>query len=499
MTQVIDYTPPQTVRAFILDHKPGELFYDWIIGPVGSGKTTGIFFKLIYMAGLQAPSPDGVRRSRAVVVRNTMPQLRDTTIASWNMWFKDGEAGAWIATRNTFILRFGDVECEVLFRPLDTPEDVARVLSLEVTFALLDEFVNIPQQIVDALSARVGRYPGAKDGGPTNWGIWGSSNTDTEDNWWFDYLHDEAVVMRVPRALVKTLADQDAATAYRTMTGDPRNVKFFSQPSGFTAEAENLPYLPGGAGYYTNQAKGKPEAWIKQFIEVEWGFSVSGKPVMPAFKPALHMSPGVKWNPALPLVVGLDPGLGGTAAVLGQEDAFGRLLVLGEVVSEGVGARRFIAELFKPYIRRHFPDAEIVIAPDPAAANRAQTDEKTVGEEWSRHFKCRIESNNRLPLRLDALEHYMTKLSDVGPAFLVDQARCPIVTRALKGGWRYAVSARKDMIASPEPEKNKYSHPGDAVGYLARYFHRQGERDARYKGAKPFKPPRSFAPVYHFR
>lgn len=60
----INYTPPATISRFIKDHLPGELFYDWIVGPVGSGKTTGIFMKLIYMAGLQHPSLPSARLRR---------------------------------------------------------------------------------------------------------------------------------------------------------------------------------------------------------------------------------------------------------------------------------------------------------------------------------------------------------------------------------------------------------------------------------------------------
>mgnify|MGYP003347188385 CR=1 FL=1 len=44
------------IKEFIKDFRPGELFYDWVVGPVGSGKTTGIFFKLIHMASKQKPS-----------------------------------------------------------------------------------------------------------------------------------------------------------------------------------------------------------------------------------------------------------------------------------------------------------------------------------------------------------------------------------------------------------------------------------------------------------
>ena len=267
---IIDYQPPPILRAFIKDYRPGELFYSWVVGPYGSGKTTADFFKLCYMAGLQAPGPDGIRHSRAVVVRNTGNQLKDTTIASWNLWFKDGQAGQWKATERNFILRFSDVECEVMFRPLDTPDDIARVLSLEVTFAILDEFVQIPKEIVDALSARVGRYPSKRDGGATNWGIWGSSNPDLEDNWWFDYLHGESV--RKFGVEEKT----DAIAVY------------FKQPSGMSDEAENLENLPpfeaGNHEYYINQAKGKSDAWKRQFIDAEWGFSQAGRPVVASFR-----------------------------------------------------------------------------------------------------------------------------------------------------------------------------------------------------------------------
>lgn len=469
--QIINYTPPPTIREFIKDYRPGELSYSWIIGPVGSGKTTGLFFKLVHMAQLQTPGPDGIRRTRAVIVRNTLPQLRDTTLASWSYWFKDGVAGTWKATANTFVLRFNDVECEVLFRPLDTADDVARVLSLEVSFAIIDEFVNIPQKIVDALSARLGRYPQ----NCTNWNMWGSSNPSTEDNWWFPYLHENL----------------------------PDNARYFVQPSGLSPQAENLENLPGQADYYVNQAKGKSEAWIKQFIEAEWGFSAAGQPVVPMFNTGLHLSKSpLKFNPALPLVVGLDPGIAGSSLVFGQEDLHGRLLVLGELVQSGYGAKRLIDERMRPYIKRRFPEAQIVIAPDPAAANRAQTDERAVVDEFKKHYKVSIETNNRLAMRLNAIDHFASRLSDIGPALQVDALECPQLVRALKGGWKYAIDSKKD-IPKPEPEKNAYSHVGDGFGYLCRYFHRQNERDARYKtlgpSGKAFAAPRFGNNGYHIR
>ena len=497
--EVIDYTPPPILKKFVGNYTPNKLFYDWIVGPVGSGKTTGLFFKLVRMAKLQEPAPDGKRYTRAVVVRNTAQQLKDTTLKSWSYWFKSPQAGSWAATDKTFTLEFGDVVCEVLFRPLDTPDDVSRVLSLEVTFAILDEFVQIPKEIVEGLSGRCGRYPPKKLGGATNFGMWGSSNPDTEDNWWFDYLHKQC------RQYSIDFEDGEAG-GIDYKNGDPTsNATYYKQPSGFADDAENISNLP--PEYYDNLAKNKSDTWIKQFIDAEWGFSVAGKPVVPSFKPAIHVAKQkLLYNPRLKLVAGFDPGLGGSAFVFGQQDLHGRLVVLGEIVETGMSVERLIRERLAPYLANKFPNADFVIAPDPAAANRTQTDERSVVDILKRYFAVSTESNNRLPLRLNAIEHFTSMLVGVGDgaALLIDEQECPTLVRALKGGWRFAIDPKRDVIKGAEPEKNPYSHPGDAFGYLCRYFHKQGERYARWgvnpaTGVPKFQVPRFTSGGYHYR
>jgi len=456
----IDYTPEPIAEQFILDDR----FFSFIVGPVGSAKTTAILFKIVHRAQLQRPSPvDGVRRTRWVIVRNTLPQLMDTTLKSWFTWFPDGVAGKYVSHNKTFWLRFGDVEAEIMFRPLDTPEDVRRVLSLEVTGAVLDEFVEIPQAIVEALSGRCGRYPSAKDGGASWWGMWGATNPGNEDSWWHSWLYEPWE------------NDFDGVAK-------EKKLGYYQQPSGFSPHAENVGNLPGGHGYYQELADGKSEEWIKQFIEVQWGYSLKGKPVYRAFNPEIHVAKRpIMYNPHLPLVMGFDAGLT-PAALFGQQDPNGRLLVLGELTSENMGARRFAREKVIPMLNMRFPRSSLLIAADPATTQRAQTDEVSVRQILEAELGVRVRpaSSNALAARLDAVNDYLCRLTDVGPAMLIDPS-CTQLIRGFKSGYRYAVSNKGQTADAPE--KNQFSHVHDACQYLCMEFRSGQARDARRRKA----------------
>jgi hypothetical protein len=512
----ISYKPSKTIKEFMRWYKPRELFYAWCVGPYGSAKTTGNFFKLVRMACLQEPGPDGVKRSRCVVVRNTAPQLTDTTIKSWFYWFKDGVGGCeWQATNKTFILRLNDgstlVECEVMFRALDSPGDVARVLSLEVTFAIVDEFVEIVRPVIEALSGRCGRFPSKKDGGATNWGMWGASNVSTEDNWWYEYFYRSSSVLHFAE---QSWEDGNARQFRLQGVGleddpeEPPNAAYFLQPGGMARNAENLenlpPYQAGNHAYYINLRKGKTKGWIGQFIDAVWGFSADGTPVISSFEADRHIARHtLKYNPLLPLVVGLDPGVTSSAMIFTQMDLFGRLLVLGELVQQGMGAQRLIDERLKPYLRLRFPNARVIIAPDPAAANRAQTDEKSVVGIFKKHYEVKVESNNRLPLRIDSIDSFMTKSVDAGPAFLIDAHYCPALIRALKGGWRWEITKKDEP--KTQVEDNPSSHPGDALGYAARFHVKKTAKEIQLhpepgSPVQPWRPKRQWgANAYHAR
>jgi hypothetical protein len=216
-------------------------FVRFIVGPVGSGKSSACITEILRRAARQAPGPDGVRRSRFAVIRNTYSQLRDTTRKTFEQWVPAG-LGTWHEQSFTWIGRWSDgehvIECEVLFRALDRPEDVKKLLSLELTGAYINEAREIPKHVLDVLETRVGRYPSKVQGGASWFGIWADTNPWHTGHWG-------------AKLFAKGLA------GYR----------LFRQPGGRAADAENLKNLPDG--YYDRLCVGKDREWVRIYVDGE--------------------------------------------------------------------------------------------------------------------------------------------------------------------------------------------------------------------------------------
>ncbi len=92
----------------------------------------------------QAPSPDKVRRTRWAVVRNTYPDLKNTTVKTWRDWWGDDfgpfSRVAPFVHHMKFPLDDGThVDCEVIFLALDDEADAKKFLSLELTGIYFNE------------------------------------------------------------------------------------------------------------------------------------------------------------------------------------------------------------------------------------------------------------------------------------------------------------------------------------------------------------------------
>jgi hypothetical protein len=448
----VDYNPPVSTVPFLTS----ESFISLIIGPVGSTKTTASIMKIAYHASKMAPSRDGVRRSRAIVIRNTREQLRDTTIPDFVKWFPDGTAGTFLKTEYKYTLRFDDVECEVLFRGLDDANDVRRLLSLQASFGVLDEFREINPQIFEALQGRLGRYPDGMlvphrpewgldkkgnpiqgcvtDEGKPNAHLWGATNPPDMDTFWERFISEP-----------------------------PANASITIQPSGLSPDADWVKYLP--SDYYDNLAEGKSEDWIDVYIHAKFGKSLSGRPVFSSFKSDFHVSKtplkpirsGEK-----PLIIGVDFGLT-PAMTVNQVDMHGRLLTFACAVSEGMGISRFTQEKIKPMLAERFPGMPVIIIGDPAGSQRAQTDERSCFDILKAEgFRVLPAHTNSIVARIAAVEKFLSRQVEAGPGHLIDPS-CVELIRALRGGYRYKV--KKTGETDDSPEKNSHSHVADAHQY----------------------------------
>ena len=438
----IDYTPSKVCKNFMMSDSKMRV----LMGPVGSSKSVASTFEVIRRASMQEPNKQGIRKSRVAIVRETARQLQDTTIKTFHDWFPPGVCGNYMRTTKTYFFQVGDVECEIMFRALDDSDDVANLNSLELTFAWFNECRDINPDIVDAMSKRIGRFPSAKDGGPTWFGMWGDTNPPTMDTWWYYQMEQ---------------LDPSDGVSFNDNGWD-----VFKQPSGRSSLAENIENLP--EGYYDTQ--GRSEEYIRVYIDGEYGLSSAGQPVYKYFRPDYHIANGtlspIK-NGVRPIIVGMDLGLT-PAAVIGQQDPRGRVLILNEAVSSDMGVQRFVRTILKPMIYEHYSGAPVLIVTDPAGVQRAQTDERSaVDIIKAEGLKVMPAKTNNVSARLSAVDDYLMRQVDGDSAFLLDP-RCSKLKAAMMGGYRF-------HHKNGNIEKNKHSHVAEALQYLMLHINAIGE------------------------
>jgi hypothetical protein len=440
MLHEVNFEVIESLDEFFYSNK----FISLAVGPVGSTKTTAGIMKIVHHAAQMAPCKDGIRRSRCIWVRNTREQLRDTSIPDFLKWIPDGIMGSFLKTEYKFVVKVGDIECEVLFRGLDDANDVRRLLSLQASFIIFDEFREIHPDIYNAAQGRVGRYPDkmmngvgcVSDDGKSNAHIWGMTNPPDMDTFW------------------ETL-----------LTDPPENVHVTIQPSGLSPEADWTQFLPDD--YYDNLAQGKTEDWIDVYIHAKFGKSLSGQPVFRSFDRAVHVAdkPIQPLFSDSPLIIGVDAGLT-PAAVIGELAYDGRLIVYDAVISDGMGALRFVRELIKPLLVNKFPGRRSQVIIDPAAFQRVQTDERTVADIYKNEgFSVKPARTNSVAARIAAVDKFMTRIVDGKYGIVIDPEDALPLVQALAGKYRYKINTKGVRDESPE-KSHPWSDIADAFQYM---------------------------------
>jgi len=398
--------------------------------------------EILHRAMKQEPSPNGERKSRWCVIRNSYRELQDTTINTFFDWVpKDLGVFRNIDMKWNLKEKLEDgsvLNLEVMFRALDRPNDVKKLLSLELTGAFINEAREVPKQILDMLQGRVGRYPNKRDGGPTWYGIIMDTNPPDEDHWWYKMFEESGY----------------------------SDFICFKQPSGLAVDAENVENLPNG--YYNRLAGGKDQEWINVYVHGQYGFVQDGKVIVPEYNDQLHCIHDLGLNESTKeLLLGVDFGLT-PACVIAQESPLdGQIQCIDEVVTEDMGAVRF-AKRINSLVVTNYNSLPITGYGDPAGDQRAQTDENTPFLVMrSAGIPLMPAPTNDWILRRESVAKLFTTLTLMGRPQLVISPKCRMLRKALAGGYKY----RRMNVSGTEkyadkPDKNMYSHVAESLQYL---------------------------------
>lgn len=450
----VHYHPPGPVaRGFLRC----DAFIAAIMGPIGSGKSTAAVMKLLRNAQKQTPSRDGVVRRRSAVIRNTYPELKTTTIKTWHQWVP-ADRGWWNDTGPpTHFLSSKDFEWEVIFVALDRPDDVRKLLSMELSDAWINEAREVPKAILDGLTGRVGRYP-PRDGefGCVDPQILMDTNPPDSDHWYAkqaDFVTPElqAERERLHTELVKV----------GSLRPDQPLVQYFRQPGGRAPDAENLQNLD--PGYYLKAMVDKTAEWIKVYVDAEYGYVQDGRPVYPEYKDSVHCRE-FELNPRLPLEIGLDFGLT-PAALFGQMPG-GQWRWRSELVTERMGMTNFAQEISR-HIATRYPGFRVGSITGDPAGNGSDSDERTAFQILKANgIEAVPAKTNEWTVRRDAVALPLTRMVEGEPGLLL-HPDC----RTLRKGMIGAYNLRRIQVAGDErykdqPDKNMYSHICEAGQYL---------------------------------
>ena len=430
-----------------------------LIGPFGTGKTSSAAYDVLMLQSKRVRADkDGIKKSRFAVVRNTYPQLRDTTIKTVLDWFPpEMFGGDYKETAKELFIKLDDGdgqsrEIEIIFRALDNEKDVRNLLSLELTGAWCDEAREIKLDIIKGLLGRIGRYPSVRDFAGQNPFVFPpqiilTTNYPSTEH----FLYKDFVEARI-----------DGYAIYEQQ------------------QIENMHNLR--PGYYDDLEKDyadRPDL-LKTLVRGTWGVTVRGKLVYPSeFQRERHVAK----NSIVPqdrqaIIVGWDNTGLSPAINLSYVNGVGQWRIFKEFCFEDTGITD-ATEAFMVWsnVNLH-PECTYRHIGDPAGKNRdsnKKSPAQYINEKAYEYGKTIVieDGIQTFKIRRESVAGRLTKTINGEPAMLIDPS-CTRTIDGFEGGYAYAEIANSGVYRD-EPMKNEYSHIHDSIQYPATRLFRTAE------------------------
>jgi hypothetical protein len=444
MVSAINFTPvPSLARMFLAtpEHK-----FIVVMGPIGSTKTTSCLMFLLMMAARQAPGPDGIRRTRFGIIRNTLVALKQTVLKDIMSLF--GSMAEHRVQDNVIRFRVNDIDSEWMLVPLETPEDQKRLLSLQLTAIYINELREVDFDLAMYAFSRAGRFPSMQHGGVevSHRFLLADSNMGTEGSRLYKFLEEE----------------------------EHDEVLYVHQPDALGPDADWLQYLP--TNYYNDLQIGANRAWVETHVHARWSFDLTGLPIFSdVFNYDWHVNKNnVGPIPGYPLLVGFDPGFN-PAAVIGQLNHRGQLSIFDELHAPNCLLNTFLDNFVMPRVTMPgFELKPLSFIMDPSGINRhAVTGFSAYGMLKERKLEVTIATTNDIDPRLKAIERLLIETR--GPsnnnggaplAAIKINPCCEVLIKGLSGAYRYKKKKLTGELEDKPEKKHPISDVIDALGYL---------------------------------
>lgn len=423
-THLTEFDPNPVQRGFIMSQAKADLFSS----RAGEGKSTGLAWAILYHTRHNPGAP-------WAVIRDTFENIQKTTMKTFFQWFPPGIYGSYNYTRKEFTWASGIADGTVTFIGMDNADDATKLLSWELGGIAMDEPApavgsgGIDEMVFDLGMTRL-RAPGMK------WYAMKLATNNPDESHWtynkFVYPKIEGLDTKLWQPIIP----------------------------------ENMHNLPDG--YYEQMRKSlahRPDL-VRRFVDGEFGYSQEGRQVTPQWSDRLHLATGLVAIPRRELKLCWDFGLNPTCLIT-QVTPLGHWMFLESMVGDGLGVEELIEGVVKPLITERYPKHPLAHIGDPAGGNREQSSsqrsavrslKQLLGGTWR-------DGPQKWPERRDPLQAVLARTIGGRGVVQVDRDRAREVWFALRGGYHYHVS--RTSIVSSIPEKNIYSHPGDAAGYGA--------------------------------
>lgn len=481
--RVVTYNASPTASQFHTSKAGIKL----MVGPVGSGSSSACLFDCMMRCVAQTPDPEGVRRRTVLVCRNSYPKLRTTVKRTMEHWIPDttgfeltGQAP--IMGKVERPLGDGTTMClEFILMAFDEPDKIEDDLrSFEFSDLWINEAKENHPWILKYGQQRLGRAP-AKIAHPDdtpqnpmppifngcdNPTIILDTNMYDSDGWLYKFFHeDHANSERIkkfeqPPALIECSSDDPDGRYF-----EAKDIFIKENP-----EAENIKWLPGGYEYYWNIVETAPETvWTDVLNRV--GSVQSGLPVFNSYyyNDRLHWKPTpMAPDPNYPLIIGVDWGTRFAAFVFCQFiDSC--LHVFEELVTQDKALISQMDDDVIPLLNTVFPNIrDRVIVADPAGKIRDPLEGIPIKTQLEMRWgiKVREPNSNSPTVRIDAQKELLRREG----GFQMHH-KIATIRKGFQGKYQLKRQAKADSVGnvtfSNQPDKNFYSHPMDALCYVA--------------------------------